>query len=153
MSRLALLLFCFFIWSRAFTAINTEEILKKIDLFNSAGNTDSAAFYFSILQKELKEHPNFVCQIAYYDRQILYLIQIGHIERSMGYSDSILMLIGEVASANNTDSSYVAHAYSSTAGSKVTQFKYREAIELYRKAVNYSQTLKDKRYNPFFCKT
>ncbi len=150
MYRLALLLYCFLIWSKGFTAVNAEEILKKIDLFNTAGNTDSASFYFSVLQKELKEHPDPICQVACYDRQILYLRQIGQIQKSIAYSDSILRLIREIVLVNRIDSVYIAHAYSSAAGSKGSQFKYREAIDLYEKALDYSRSLKDERYEPFF---
>ncbi|MGV8134409.1 MAG: histidine kinase [Mangrovibacterium sp.] len=150
MNRLILLLCCFLFWNKGLTAVNTDKLLKKIDRFNTAGNTDSAAFYFSVLQKELKEYPDPVCQVACYDRQILYLRQIGQIERSMAYSDSILILIKGVVPETSADSSYVAHAYSSIAGSKVSQFKYKEAIDFYGKAVDYSRSLEDERYEPFF---
>ncbi|MGV8093416.1 MAG: histidine kinase [Mangrovibacterium sp.] len=150
MNRLIIFLCCHIAWILGFSAVNTEEILKKIDSFNHTGNTDSAGVYLSILQKKLKEYPDPIYRIACYDRQILYLRQIGQIERSMAYSDSILLLIPGIVPSSNTDSLYVAHAYSSAAGSKGTQFKYKEAIELYSKALDYSQSLKDELYKPFF---
>ena len=150
MHRLTLFLCCLFLFGKGYAAIDLERILKKIDTFNVSGETDSSAVYFPVLQKELKQHPTPLLQIAYYDRQINYLRQIGQFDKSMAARDSLLKALPQADPQNSVDSFSVARAYSNAAGSAVDQFKYKEAIELQEKALNFVKFMKDERYRAYF---
>lgn len=150
MPRIPLVLLLLVIYFKSTATDNLPNKLKIIDSLIERNQIDSAAFCLDEIGKQIKYEKSPILKLAYFHRYASIQKLTGNLKAARVYYDSISKTLPYVKPQTVADSILVARGYLSAGTLLGEQNKYSEAIELYQKAILYSESEPNDHFRSYY---
>ena len=129
---------------------NLPNKFKIVDSLIERNQIDSAVIFLDKIGNQIRNEKSTILKLAYFHRYAGIQNRKGNFKSALVYYDSISKILPYVNPQTVADSMLVAKGYLSAGSLLGEQNKYSGAIELYQKAISYSESEPNNKFRSYY---
>lgn len=150
MPKILLALLLFVIYFKSTATDNLPNKFKTVDSLIERNQIDSAFISLDEIRKQIRSEKNPIFKLAYFHRYAGMQKITGSFKNMLVYYDSISRILPYIIPQTVADSMLVARGYLSAGSLLGEQNKYSGAIQLYQKAISYSESEPNNKFRSYY---